>query len=71
MYTWGYHLDKHLDEFEDTLRISKDAKILDVAAGTGIIGDKVIFCLLLSEKTAMYSITREKEKSSNKNTNTH
>ena len=39
--SYGYHLDKHLDEFEDFVRIRKDSKILDVAAGTGIIGRKV------------------------------
>ena len=37
----GYKLDKHLDEFEDFVRISKDSRILDVAAGTGLIGQKV------------------------------
>ncbi len=39
---WGYHLDKHLDEFEDFVRIQKDARILDLAAGTGLVGGKVI-----------------------------
>ena len=41
-------MDKHLDEFEDFIRIDKDSRILDVAAGTGIIGQKVnshlIYC---------------------------
>ena len=38
----GYNMDKHLDEFEDFVRISKDARILDVAAGTGLSGQKVM-----------------------------
>ena len=41
LITWGYQLDKHFDEFEDFVRISKDSRILDVAAGTGLIGQKV------------------------------
>ena len=41
--SYGYVLDKHLDEFEDFVRISKDSNILDVAAGTGLIGQRVIF----------------------------
>ena len=41
MSTWGYYLDKHLDEFEDIIKINKDARILDVAAGTGLVGQKV------------------------------
>ena len=43
---WGYHLDKHLDEFEQFVKIGKDSRILDVAAGTGMVGQKVIFCLI-------------------------
>ena len=43
MMSYGYVLDKHLDEFEDFVRISKDSNILDVAAGTGLIGQRVIF----------------------------
>ena len=42
MASFGYYLDKHLDEFEDFVRIRKDSKILDVAAGTGFIGEKVV-----------------------------
>ena len=38
---WGYHLDKHLDEFEQFVKIGKDSRILDVAAGTGMVGQKV------------------------------
>ena len=34
-------MDKHIDEFLDFVRIDKDAKILDVAAGTGFAGQKV------------------------------
>ena len=41
MLTWGYQLDKHMDEFEDFVRVRKDSRILDVAAGTGFIGQKV------------------------------
>ena len=41
MLTWGYYLDKHLDEFEDVARLNKHSKILDVAAGTGMVGQKV------------------------------
>ena len=37
----GYKLDKHYDEMEDFLRINKDSRILDVAAGTGLSGQKV------------------------------
>ena len=40
--SWGYYLDKHIDDFEDFVRINKDAKILDVAAGTGLVGEKVL-----------------------------
>ena len=38
----GYKLDKHYDEMEDFLRINKDSRILDVAAGTGLSGQKVM-----------------------------
>ena len=38
---WGYHLDKYLDEFEQFVKIGKDSRILDVAAGTGMVGQKV------------------------------
>ena len=38
---WGYHLDKHRDEFEQFVKIGKDSRILDVAAGTGMVGQKV------------------------------
>ena len=41
MSIWGYYLDKHLDEFEEFVRMDKDSKILDVAAGTGVVGQKV------------------------------
>ena len=41
MESWGYYLDKHLDDFEDFVGISKDSRILDVAAGTGLGGQKV------------------------------
>ena len=41
MPTWGYKLDKHLDEFEDFVRIDKNSRILDVTAGTGMVGQKV------------------------------
>ena len=40
---WGYHLDKHLDEFEQFVKIGKDSRILDVAAGTGMVGQRYIF----------------------------
>ena len=33
--------DKHLDEFENFVRINKDSTILDLAAGTGLVGQKV------------------------------
>ena len=33
--------DKHLDEFENFVRINRDSTILDLAAGTGLIGQKV------------------------------
>ena len=36
-----FYADKHLDELEDLIKISKDARILDVAAGTGLIGQQV------------------------------
>ena len=38
---WSNRLDKHIDEFLDFVRIAKDARILDVAAGTGFAGQKV------------------------------
>ncbi len=43
---WGYTIDKHLDEFEDMTRLPKDARILDLAAGTGIVGEivRALFC---------------------------
>ena len=34
-------MDKHLDELEDLVRISKDSGILAVAAGTGLSGQRV------------------------------
>ena len=41
VHSWGYEYDVHLNEFEDIARINKDSRILDVAAGTGLIGQKV------------------------------
>ena len=41
MPTWGYKLDKHLDEFVNFVRIDKNSRILDVTAGTGMVGQKV------------------------------
>ena len=46
--SWGYKLDKHLDEFEDFVPINKDSRILDVAAGTGLIGQKAIISFVIS-----------------------
>ena len=50
----GYHLDSHLDEFEQFVKIDKDSKILDVAAGTGMVGQKVwgYFCLISLTKSS-------------------
>ena len=45
---WGYHLDKHLDEFEQFVKIDKDSRILDVAAGTGMVGQKVYILFNIS-----------------------
>ena len=60
MLTWGYHLDKHLDEFEDTSRINKEARILDVAAGTGMVGEKVGLCLFVRLSLCLNLSSRKK-----------
>ena len=41
MESWGCKLDKLMDEFLDFVRVDKDSRMLDVAAGTGKIGQKV------------------------------
>ena len=42
MAAFNYRFEKHLREFEDFVRIGKDSRILDVAAGTGFIGKQVM-----------------------------
>ena len=46
MESWGYRLDVHLDELEDIVHSEQETRdrtirILDVAAGTGTVGQKV------------------------------
>ena len=58
---WGYKLDKHLDEFEEFVRIDKNSRILDVAAGTGMAGQKVNTRFLISthlSKIDLYTLNQ-------------
>ena len=46
MNSWGYRLDVHLDEMENIVHSENEKRdrtirILDVASGTGTVGQKV------------------------------